>query len=68
MSVPINRDCENIFNHLGEMPDSYIIFCSIQELLQFYLLDNKQRTTINGLYQTFKVGSCYFICSKTNAK
>ena len=42
--------CDNIFNHLGEMPDSCIIFCYIQELLEFYLLDNKQLTTINGLY------------------
>ena len=42
--------CDNIFKRLGEMPDSYIIFCYIQELLECYLLDNKQQTTINGLY------------------
>jgi len=35
--------CDNILNHLGEMPDSCIIFCSIQDLLEFYLLGNYQR-------------------------
>jgi len=32
--------CDNIFNDLGKMPDSCIILCSIQELLEFYLLNN----------------------------
>ena len=41
--------CDNIFKHLGKMPDSYIIFCYTQELLEYYLLDNKQQTNINGL-------------------
>jgi len=35
MSVPINLDCDNIFNDLGKMPDLCIIFCSLQELLEF---------------------------------
>jgi hypothetical protein len=30
---------DNIFNDLGKMPDSCIIFCSLQELLELYLLD-----------------------------
>ena len=54
LSVPINRDCENIFKQLGEMADTYIIFCYIQELSEFYFLYNQQPTTINGLYLIFQ--------------
>jgi len=36
---------DNILKHLGEMPDSNIIFCSKQELLEFYLLNNEQLST-----------------------
>jgi len=35
-------NCEDIFKQLGEMPDTYIIFCYIQELSEFYFLHNKQ--------------------------
>jgi len=36
---------DNIFKHLGEMPDSYIIFYSKQGLLACYLLNNQQLST-----------------------
>jgi len=51
--------CGNIFNHLGKMPDSYIIFCDTQKLLEFYLLDKKQQTIINGLYRVLCKGRKY---------
>ncbi len=54
LSVLINRDCEDIFKQLGEMADTYIIFCYIQELSAFYFLYNQQLTTINGLYLIFQ--------------
>jgi hypothetical protein len=45
LSVPIYRDCENIFKQLGEMTDTSIIFCSIQGLSEFYFLYNQQLST-----------------------
>jgi len=50
---------DNIFKHLGEMPDSYIIFYSKQGLLGFYLF--KQPTTINGLYQKLGNQIAFFV-------
>jgi len=36
--VPISLDCDTTDNHLGETPDSNIIFCPIQELLSFHAI------------------------------
>jgi len=44
-SIGINRDCENIFKQLGEMADTYIIFCYALELSEFYFLYNQQLST-----------------------
>ena len=49
-----NRDCEDIFKQLGEMGNTYIIFCYVQELSEFYFLHNQQPTTINGLHVIFQ--------------
>ena len=46
-SIGINWDCEIIFKQLGEMANTYIIFCYIQELSEFYFLHNQQPTTNN---------------------
>jgi len=54
LSVPINRDCEDFFKLLDEMAHTYIIFCYIQELSEFYFLYNQQPTTINGLYLIYQ--------------
>jgi hypothetical protein len=54
LSVPIYRDCENIFKQLGEMTDTSIIFCSMQGLSEFYFLYNQQPITINGLSLIFQ--------------
>ena len=50
-SIGINRDCENFFKQLDEMANTYIIFCYIQELSEFYFI---QPTTFNGLYLIFQ--------------
>ena len=52
LSVPINQGREDFFNQLGEMADTYIIFCYIQELSEFYLY-NLQPITINRLCLIF---------------
>ena len=54
LSVPINRNCEDIFKQLGEMVNTYIIFCYIQELSEFYFVYDQQPTTINGLHLIFQ--------------
>jgi len=53
-SIGINWDCEIIFKQLGEMANTYIIFCYIQELSEFYFLHKQQPTTINGLHVIFQ--------------
>ena len=63
LSVPINLDCDTIDNHLGETPDSNIIFCPIQELLSFHAILPFKKThltqAIEG-YGAHGVGKQFF--------
>lgn len=52
LSVPINQGCEDFFKQLDEMADTYIIFCYIQELSEFYFY-NLKPITINRLCLIF---------------
>jgi len=47
MSVPINRDCDYIFNDLGEMLASGILFCFIRKYVNCIFLSPDNRAYKN---------------------